>query len=105
MKGMKEAQILAIVKEPGQAPRVDPLFTNTLQAFQEAVDGYIETVTIATDLVLIVNEEGRLRGLPFNCEPCGLELFGPIVAVGVKGDEFASLKASWIPAVLSLLGK
>lgn len=105
MKGMKEAQILAIVKEPGQAPRVDPLFTNTLQAFQEAVDGYIETVTIATDLVLIVNEEGRLRGLPFNCELCGLELFGPIVAVGVKGDEFASLKASWIPAVLSLLGK
>lgn len=68
MKGMKEAQILAIVKEPGQSPRVEPLFTNTLQAFQEAVDGYIETV-------------------------------------GVKGDEFASLKASQIPAVLSLLGK
>ena len=106
MKGMKEAQILAIVKEPGQSPRVEPLFTNTLQAFQEAVDGYIETVTIATDLVLIVNEEGRIRAdVPYNCTVCGLELFGAIVAVGVKGDEFASLKASQIPAVLSLLGK
>jgi hypothetical protein len=103
---MKEAQILTIVKEPGQPPRVEPLFTNTLQAFQEAVGGYIETVTIATDLVLIVNEEGRLReDMAYNCNVCGLDLFGPIVAVGVKRDEFASLRASWIPAVMQLLGK
>ena len=100
---MKEAQILSIVKEPGQPPKVEPLFTNTLQAFQEAVGGYIETVTIATDLVLIVNEEGRLRDLPFNCAVLGLPIFGTIVAVGRKGDEFASLRASWIPAILSLL--
>ena len=104
MKGMKEAQILAIVKEPGQAPRVEPLFTNTLRAFQEAVDGYIEAVTIATDLVLIVNEEGRLRGLPYNCNVCGADLFGTVIAVGVKGEEFASLRASWIPAIMQLLG-
>lgn len=46
---MKEKQILAVVKEPGQSPRVEPLFDNTLEAFQQAVGGYIETVTIASD--------------------------------------------------------
>lgn len=103
MKGMKEAQILAIVKEPGKLARVEPLFTNTLQAFQKAVGGYIETVTLCTDLVLIVNEEGRLRGLPFNTTVCGLDLVGTIVAVGVKGEEFASLKAQHVPTILRLL--
>ena len=106
MKGMKEAQILAIVKEPGKPPRVEPLFENTLRAFQEAVGGYIETITFCLDLVLIVNEEGRIRDdVPFNCRVCdGLDLYGTIVAVGVKGDEFTSLKASIVPAVLRLLG-
>jgi hypothetical protein len=103
MKGMKEAQILAVVKEPGFPPRVEPLFENSLVAFQAFVGGYIETLTISSDLVLIVNEEGRLRGLPFSCTVCGLDLVGPVVAVGVKGDEFTSLKASWIPAVMQLL--
>lgn len=105
MKRKAEAQLLAIVKEPGQAPRVEPLFPNTLEAFQEAVGGYIETVTICSDLVLIVNEEGRLRGLPFNEYVCGLDLFGPIVAVSVKGDDFASIQAQHVPMVLQLLGE
>ncbi len=33
---------------------------NTLEACQELVGGYIEPVTICTDLVLVCNEEGRL---------------------------------------------
>ena len=103
MKRTKEAQILAIVKEPGKPARVEPLFENTLQAFQEAVGGYIETVTLCTDLVLIVNEEGRLRGLPFNTTVCGLDLVGTVMAVGIKGAEFASLKAQYVPTILRLL--
>ena len=63
---MKENQILVIIKEPGKAPRVEPLFDNDLKAFQKAVGGYIETVTLATDLVIICNEEGRLKELPYN---------------------------------------
>lgn len=62
---MKENQILVVIKEPGQAPRVEPLFENDLRAFQEAVGGHIETVTITTDLAIICNEEGRLKGLPW----------------------------------------
>ena len=104
MKGLKENQILVVIKEPGQAPRVEPLFENTLEAFQKAVGGYIEAVTVAEDLVIICNEEGWLRGLPFNVALCGFKLAGTVIAVGIKGDEFASLKSTSVPAVLRMLG-
>ena len=102
-KAAKEAQILICVKYPGEEPRVEPLFDNTLEAFQEAVGGYIETVTLCTDLVLIVNEEGRIKGLPYNTTICGCQLYGPVLAVSTKGDEFASLKAAHIRTVLDVL--
>lgn len=104
MKDFKENQILAVIKEPGQPPKVEPLFENTLEAFQQAVDGYIETVTVAEDVVIICNEEGRLRGLPFNVEVLGIGFVGTLIAVGVKDDEFASLKSVHVPLVLRLLG-
>ena len=103
MKGLKENQILVVIKEPGQAPRVEPLFDNTLEAFQKAVDGYIETVTVAKDLVIICNEEGRLRGLPFNVELFGVGFVGTVIVAGVKGEEFASLKSVHVPHILRLL--
>lgn len=37
-----------IIKEPGQRPRVTKI-ENSLSALQEAVGGYIETVTLAKD--------------------------------------------------------
>ena len=101
---MKENQILVVIKEPGKAPVVELLFDNDLKAFQEAVGGYIETVTIATDLVIICNEEGRLKGLPHNTTVFGVDFVGTIIAAGVKGEEFASIKASVVPTVLRMLG-
>lgn len=103
-KGMKENQILVVIKEPGQPPQVEPLFSNTLEAFQQAVGGYIECATITNDLVIICNEEGRLQRLPFNVGILGRGFVGTVVAAGVKGDEFASIKAQHIPLVLKLLG-
>ena len=52
----------AIRKKPGCAPELIDI-DNTLKALQAEVDGYIETVTIASDAVVICNEEGRLRGM------------------------------------------
>lgn len=101
---MKENQILAVIKEPGQAPRLEPLFENSLEALQAAVGGCIETVTFSEDLVIICNEEGRLRGLPFNVEIGGVGFVGTILAVGMKGDEFASVRASMVPKVMQIMG-
>jgi hypothetical protein len=101
---MKENQILAVIKEPGKAPRLDPLFENSLEAFQAVVGGCIETVTFSEDIVIICNEEGRLKGLPFNVEIGGVGFVGTILAVSMKGDEFASVRASMIPKVLQIMG-
>lgn len=103
MKGMKENQILVVIKEPGQAPKVEPLFTNTLEAFQEAVGGWIETVTVTEDMVIICNEEGQQRGLPFNVNVFGVDFAGTVIVAGVKGDEFASLKSRHVPHILRVI--
>lgn len=102
MKGMKEKQILVMIKEPGQPAKLEPLFDNDLKAFQDAVGGYIETVTIG-ELVIICNEEGRLKGLPFNVEVAGIGFVGTIIVAGVKGEEFTSIRAAAIPLVRALL--
>ena len=54
-----------VIKEPGKNPRITEI-ENKLSALQEAVGGYIETVTLAEDCCIICNEEGRLQGLPYN---------------------------------------
>jgi hypothetical protein len=101
---MKENQILVVIKEPGKAPIVEPLFDNTLEAFQNAVGGHIETVTLCTDLVFICNEEGRLLGLPHNISVCGVDFCGTVLAASTQGEEFASIKAASVPMVMRLLG-
>lgn len=87
-------KIRVLSKRPGQPPR-SVWMANSLRNFQTAVGGYIETVTIATDLVVICNEEGRLLGLPNNCEICGVDFVGDIIIAGVKGEEFADLPISY----------
>lgn len=79
-----------VCKSPGRPPVVAQV-DNTLEALQQAVGGPIETVTLADDAVIICNEEGWLRGLPFNCRFCGINFAGTILVVGVDGDEFSGL--------------
>jgi hypothetical protein len=72
---------------------------NTLEALQKEVGGYIETVTlIGGYAVMIVNEEGMLRGMPSNL-PSNLtasavaarKIVGQALVVGVDGEEFADI--------------
>ncbi len=68
---------------------------NTLEALQEAVFGYIECVTIAPGrAVMIVNEEGLLRGMAVNqaaSDFAGIQIVGPTLIVGVDGEEFCDV--------------
>lgn len=90
---MKENQITVIIKEPNKPARIETHFENTLEAFQEAVVGYIETVTLASDLVIICNEEGRLRGLEYNATVCGVSFVGTIIFAAYNRDgDFVSIK-------------
>lgn len=77
----------AIRKKPGCEPEIIGV-DNTLAALQTEVGGYIETVTIASDAVIIFNEEGRILGLPYNCRFFDVDFVGTILVVGRNKDEF-----------------
>lgn len=80
-------EIKIYVKEPGE-PAVLRTVPNTLEALQKLVGGYIEDVTVATDLVVICNDGGRLLGMPYNCKFCGYSFVGTVLFVGVDGEDF-----------------
>lgn len=79
-----------IYKAPKEKPKIIDI-ENSLKALQEAVGGYIETVSIASDAVIICNEEGLLKNMPLNLKLLGVPFFGPVLIVGVDGDEFTDL--------------
>ena len=83
-------RIKVLIKAPGKTPREFNI-ENTLETFQNIVGGYIDAVTLASDLVIICNEEGRLMNLPHNCDICGIDFVGTIILAGVAGEEFADL--------------
>lgn len=85
-----EELIQVIAVKPYSAPA--PLrIENTLQAFQDFVGGYIETITIADDLCIVCNEDGRLMNLPPNCTICGVAFVGNIMIVKTDGAEFTDM--------------
>ena len=85
--------ITVLVKRPGEAPVLE-LADNTLECFQELVGGYIETYPFSKNAVVVCNEEGKIEGLPYNCEMFGEIFVGTIVFVGVDGEEFTDFPVS-----------
>lgn len=91
-----------IYKDPDKAPEVREV-DNTLKALQDCVGGYIETVPLTRDVVIICNEEGRLLGLPPN-PVMGGDFIGPVLLVGVKGDEFTDLTDRQVNTLMRYIG-
>lgn len=89
-------KIKVIIKEPGKAPKIKTI-TNDLGALQSIVGGYIETVTLASDLVIICNEDGKLWNLPYNFDFGGQSFVGTVVFAGIDGDNFASFPEQFCP--------
>ena len=79
----------AIRKRPGEAPEIIEV-ENTLKALQAEVGGYIETIPL-DGMAFIVNEEGKLRGLPENFRFGNDVLVGTVLLVGTDGEEFCGL--------------
>ena len=91
-----------IIKEPGQRPRATEI-ENSLSALQQAVGGYIETLTFTEDCCIICNEEGRLQGLPYNLTFGGIPFVGTILFVGVAGDEFVDLSECQVRTIMKCM--
>lgn len=90
----------AIYKLPGRDPELIEA-GNNLSTLQKLVGGYIETVTIASDACIVCNEEGRLLGLQYNIFIAGKSFVGPILIVGVDGEEFCDVPSQdfWLEQV------
>lgn len=86
--------ITVLVANPGEdiMKREIP---NTLAALQELVGGHIETITLPAGQILIVNEEGAIKGMPLNrlvrTFDRILALHGPIVLVRAADDHITSV--------------
>ena len=81
----------AIRKKPGEQPEIVEI-ENSLESLQKEVGGFVQGVTLADDLCVICDEEGRLKGYAHNCTVCGVDFVGTILVVGVDGEDFADLE-------------
>ena len=84
--------MIVLRKKPGEDFTAIEI-PNTLPALQAEVGGYIECVALTKDSCIICNEEGLLRGLPFNTNINGNVYVGTILVVGVKGEDFTDVPA------------
>lgn len=75
--------INVLIIEPKKLPKVEKI-ENTLESKQKIVDGYIEYVSVPKydDILIICNEEGKLRHMEFNRD-IGYDIIaGPMIIVG-----------------------
>ena len=94
-----------VIKNPNADPEIKDI-PNTLEAFQEAVGGSIETIpTGFADLIMIVNEKGFIKDMPLNVEFNGYRLYGPVVFVAVEGDNFKSLEDYQVEIIMDALAE
>lgn len=93
-------RIKAVFKRTDRPDAYVSHISNNLENFQKYVGGYIETVQLYKEekghpgVVLICNEEGIPKGLPYNCRIAGIPIFGDFVIVGTKGEEFCDVPVS-----------
>lgn len=90
-------KISVLVFEPDKECYIKDI-DNTLEAMQEVVGGYIECLTMTsglddgTDLVLVCDEEGKLKGKPLTGLMVGNDtIVGTAFICKAKDGEFLSL--------------
>ena len=98
-------KIKCIVKRPDEQFGHVTWVSDSLENLQKTVGGYIETVTLDNGVVLICNEEGKIRNMPYNFTLRRMMLngllsgllslqnpiFGTVIVCGAEGDEFADI--------------
>lgn len=106
----KSMERYAMIMRPGEEMMLLhcwPGDTLELQMMQEIVGGYIETVPVALDekwsgeagvgLQMIINEEGKLMGLPLNVAATEMAnirkdcIVGTAILMGTKGENIIGL--------------
>lgn len=79
-----------IVKEPCKKGEVIEV-ENNLETFQKIVGGYIEVYPIFEDMLIILNEEGKLKNLEPNLILKNDVIVGTVAIAGRGEEDFISL--------------
>lgn len=88
---MKKDELRVLVIEPRKPAEIREVGSD-LKSLQSLVGGYIEHIPFLGNIDLLINEEGKLMGLPQNrINYHGDILVGTVVIVKTCGGEFCSL--------------
>lgn len=76
-----------LIKSNGKEQTVSPQKGKSfkLKELQEFVGGYIETIPVSTNQLMVVNEEGKLLRLPFNQKATNIALENCVIDA-IVGD-------------------
>lgn len=107
----KKIKIFAMRCEEGKVykGRIEEI-ENSLEAKQRFVDGYIQVIGLTNEIDLVLNDEGKLNGLPLNRVWLGKDgtildiLVGNVLACRFDSEgDFTSILESDIPVILERL--
>lgn len=87
-------QIKAFVFNKAYEKAEQRYIDNTLEALQQAVDGYIEVVPMGENIVAVCDEDGRIKGKPYTVTLNDIDFVGTVLILSVNGDEFDDWDAS-----------
>ena len=89
-----------VVKNVGEKAEVREV-ENELEVFQQIVGGYIEVFPVPYNMLLVLNEEGKLQGLPKNFDVVSMDsetgeccreiIVGNVAFVSMGYDDFEGL--------------
>ena len=86
--------IKVIIKRPDEKYGHVTQIKNTLERLQNTVNGYIETIPVTSDSVIICNENGKIDRLQRNFK-FGKEFFdiicGTVIVCGTDGEDFCDV--------------
>ncbi len=98
-----EEKVNVLIKRPDEKISCQ-VIDNTLDKLQELVGGWIETVFLPHNIFMIVNEEGKLNGLPINfILPWGDPVMGTVIFASLDEEgDFKSLSADLVSFIKSM---
>lgn len=89
-----------LIKRPNERYGHICNISNSLENLQRTVEGYIETVRIGETadgkpIILVCNEEGKIKGLEHNMYIGNDEIVGTFILCSVQDEEFTDLPATF----------
>jgi len=95
-----EKLITGILKEPFKSPKIY-VFEDNIAELKKVVEGYIEIMPFVLNSIMIINKEGKLKGLPGNFMYQGDQVVGNALIIG----QFCALSNQQITAIYNYFGR